>query len=59
MGDVQSLIFGEFPKLNALQKFEAAQELDRRNKAWYDSLPAAHRFDQPEFIVVPGTVDLA
>lgn len=59
MGDVQSLIFGEFPKLNALQKFEAAQELDRRNQAWYDSLPAAHRFDQPDFIVVPGTVDAA
>jgi hypothetical protein len=59
MGDVQSLLFGQFPKLNALQKYEAAQELDSRNQMWYDSLPAAHRIDQPSFIIVPATVDLA
>jgi hypothetical protein len=59
MGDVQSLLFVEFPKLNVVQKFEAAQELDRQNGVWYDSLPTAHRFDQPDFIIVPGTVDLA
>ena len=59
MGEVQTLLFSEFPKLNAVQKYEAAQEQDGRILAWYNSLPAEHRWDQPPFLIVPATVDLA
>lgn len=58
MGDVQSLLFVDFPLLDALQKLDAADRMDQRMQDWYDSLPEEHCFDQPSFIIVPGTVDM-
>lgn len=57
--DVQSLVFKDFATMNTLEKMEAAQRLDNQMMKWYRSLPARFQIDDPDFISVPTTFDLA
>ncbi|KIW32178.1 hypothetical protein, variant [Cladophialophora immunda] len=57
--DVQSLVFADFAKMNAVQKLHAARDLDRKMMEWYRSVPQRFQVDHPTFVLVPTTVDLA
>ncbi|EXJ68033.1 uncharacterized protein A1O5_08648 [Cladophialophora psammophila CBS 110553] len=58
-GDIQSLVFADFSTMSTMEKLNAAREMDRKMLEWYSSIPQQFQVDDPNFVLVPTTVDLA
>jgi hypothetical protein len=57
--DAQALAFAGFSTMNAAEKLDAARQIDARLMGWYLSLAPRFQFDDPAFLVVPATIDMA
>ncbi|OCT51512.1 hypothetical protein CLCR_09138 [Cladophialophora carrionii] len=57
--DAQALAFAGYATMNAGEKLDAARTIDARFMEWYGALPPRFQFEQPGFVVVPTTIDLA
>jgi hypothetical protein len=57
--DAQALAYAGFSTMNAAEKLDAARQIDARFMEWYQSLAPRFQFDDPAFLVVPATIDLA
>ncbi|OAG41676.1 hypothetical protein AYO21_04140 [Fonsecaea monophora] len=57
--DVQSLIFADYAKMDAVERLQAARDMDKKMLEWYGSIPQQFQVDDPDFVLVPTTIDLA
>jgi hypothetical protein len=56
--DAQALVFADFTTMSPTQKLDAARKMDARFLRWNESLAPRFQFEDPNFLIVPMTLDL-